>query len=713
MKIDLHCHTKKAKKGDPETRNVSSERFKQAMIDANIGIVAITNHNHFDIKQYYEFRNITNNIVQIWPGVELDVQGKEKNGHVIIISNPKKVEAFHNSLIELFMDKTPDNILLSLDELCNLVSGKDCIVIAHYFKPKSLDYESIQAIRENVESFRFFYEPSDFRSLGVLVNHNMQSLVGSDVKDWNEYTTNTFADIRLNVDSFEQFLLLSKKDTSVVNTLLNKKSKTNIDIGFKGEGKEKSLSVIEHVDIYNDVNIVFGTKGTGKSKVLEQIKKYYISKNIPYSYYSPNNNNDEIKTKLKINDDERKLLYYNYQNEEKAFISLSSFSDSPITPLLDYRLFIETRDKNNNKNKMLILNTMELKPFNNMELSKVKDKKNNIDYVFSKLKNIEIEKYLTEKEIKTFYSLLEKVLIGISEDYVEAWTECETNRLVNKFIKSVKEITERNTETKTKPGSSGLYNFVNTRLETLIDLEKITSAFRKKFSQKNTYIGDLEENKKLYVVHYAEMITKNTKKEDVLGKITDLRNAQKQLNKLLERVFEFDFEKHISEFNEFMADKEITSLDDFLAVRKYFSLSDCNEAPEYVPSTGEATMILLQEKLKQEVSVFILDEPEKSLGNTYVNDVIVPTIIALAKQNKVVVIATHNANIAVRTLPYNSILKKYSSSKYTTYVGNPYTNKLICYQNSEDTLDWKKESIKILEGGKEAFEERGQIYYEH
>ena len=31
-------------------------------------------------------------------------------------------------------------------------------------------------------------------------------------------------------------------------------------------------------------------------------------------------------------------------------------------------------------------------------------------------------------------------------------------------------------------------------------------------------------------------------------------------------------------------------------------------------------------------------------------------------------------------------------------------------KDENDTKDWKEESIKILEGGREAFEERGEIY---
>ena len=36
MKIDLHCHTKKIKDGDPLEREISAENFNQKIIDNDI-----------------------------------------------------------------------------------------------------------------------------------------------------------------------------------------------------------------------------------------------------------------------------------------------------------------------------------------------------------------------------------------------------------------------------------------------------------------------------------------------------------------------------------------------------------------------------------------------------------------------------------------------------------------------------------------------------
>ena len=62
-------------------------------------------------------------------------------------------------------------------------------------------------------------------------------------------------------------------------------------------------------------------------------------------------------------------------------------------------------------------------------------------------------------------------------------------------------------------------------------------------------------------------------------------------------------------------------------------------------------MVMLQKELGADKERIFLDEPERSLGNEYINDVIVPLIKERARAGKKVFISTHDANIAVRTLP--------------------------------------------------------------
>ena len=139
---------------------------------------------------------------------------------------------------------------------------------------------------------------------------------------------------------------------------------------------------------------------------------------------------------------------------------------------------------------------------------------------------------------------------------------------------------------------------------------------------------------------------------------------------------------------------------ELILFKRYFALNGAH----YWPSTGEMSMVLLQKELGTNKDVYILDEPEKSLGNEYISEVIVPLIREHARAGKKVFISTHDANIAVRTLPYNSIYRSHGPKGYKTYFGNPFSNDLV-NPDDGDRLDWKKVSMKTLEGGEDAFGE--------
>lgn len=178
------------------------------------------------------------------------------------------------------------------------------------------------------------------------------------------------------------------------------------------------------------------------------------------------------------------------------------------------------------------------------------------------------------------------------------------------------------------------------------------------------------------------------------------------MNEIKESIYTNRLFNKISELNEIDGIDLIPTILELLLFDRYFVI----DKKRYDPSTGEASMILLHGELNEDKDIYILDEPEKSLGNEYINNIIVPLVKEKAKAGKKIFIATHDANIAVRTLPYNSIYRHHDQSGYKTYVGNPFSDKLFNINKKEESKNWKNISMKTLEGGIEAFGERGQIY---
>ena len=178
------------------------------------------------------------------------------------------------------------------------------------------------------------------------------------------------------------------------------------------------------------------------------------------------------------------------------------------------------------------------------------------------------------------------------------------------------------------------------------------------------------------------------------------------VRKILAHAYADDLFQWISELNAIEDVEDVKTVYELLLFKRYFAL----DGNPYSPSSGEASMVMLQKELGTDKEVYILDEPERSLGNEYISDVIVPLIKERARAGKKVFISTHDANIAVRTLPYSSVYRCHGKSGYRTYIGNPFSNNLVNLDDEGDQLDWKKISMKTLEGGEEAFGERGQIY---
>lgn len=152
----------------------------------------------------------------------------------------------------------------------------------------------------------------------------------------------------------------------------------------------------------------------------------------------------------------------------------------------------------------------------------------------------------------------------------------------------------------------------------------------------------------------------------------------------------------------------VSSLKDCLGVASSVS---CGGDSNYEPSNGEKAMIVLSHALfDDDASIFILDEPEASMGNEFINKVIVERINKLAKVNKIVVVSTHNANVAVRTLPWQSIYREYDEGCYCTYAGNPFCDELRDLAKDKAPKVWTQVSIDTLEGGEDAFTDREIVY---
>ena len=705
MRIDLHCHTKKVKTGDAYTRNVTKDKFFQKVIEAEVKIIAITNHNQFDYMQYKEFKDVTEGYCDIWPGVELDIIGKAdqkgncKRGHLIVIANPKNVELFNTQVQELVNDEDVNTFQIGVKKVYETLGKCDCIYIPHFHKEPKLSDEDIQELGELLpDSSRLFKETSDYRSLGVFSNFDYSVIIGSDVQDWNKYETSKFADIRLPVQTFEQFCLLAKKDVQIIDTLLNQKRKKEIPVSPYKKVNFK-------LPFYEDINIIFGQKGTGKTEILESLKKYYIENGIAMESYKGNEKDSDFSKMLKVNDIIATPDKLQLDSMRQQFIDVYNWKEELPTSFEKYISWMETKDNNKNKGRMKITESVHKE-------EGVRDRKLESDYKYLKeftestFEKIDIEKYLDEQERTTLMLLLGKLCENINDAKMQKWNSDKSIKLTNWSIDKIKAIADKCSDTISKPSSVGFYDFAMGRFKLFENVEEICSTFSVEDKVEKEYLGNLEEKGDIYIQTRYRMLTKESRTDEFKQGITVLRNCKLVIDGIKKAVLSENISEEVSKFQEFY-DDGIKDIGAFIGVSKETALEN---GEIYRPSNGERGILLMQKLLDSESDVYILDEPELGMGNSYITSNILPKLTDLAKRRKTVIIATHNANIAVGTLPYISILRTHENGIYKTYVGNPFYDELRNIDDETDTKNWTQESMHTLEGGKTAFYDRKDIY---
>lgn len=710
MRIDIHVHTKKVKSGDAPTRNIEVGRFVDVIKGTDVRILAITNHNHFDLKQYEEFRNGIGESCQIWPGIELDVQENGKRAHLIVICNPKFYKQFNGKVDEILKDKNPDTFTITLKETVDKFDNLDCLYVAHYFvKKPNLGDEELQVLHNLVKNpKRILKEATNAISAGIYISHGHNSIYGSDVHNWDDYSyiSKTLPELRLPVESFEQFCLLLEKDEATINTLLDKKAKENIEIN------PFTVAELIRLDIYSDINILFGSKGTGKTAILEALSKYFNGKGYKTKVYKSNDTHlDEVY--------DIKGVSYNINASdfgidecigEIAFIKTAT--EEEVTSITKYLLHYSEQETNKIARKLKIRSITredERQPNRKFkEVGKIFDNFKEFSEYVQALRPL--EEYVDQGLIDELLLVLGKMLTQLSNQTESKFQEAKSVHLLNHIIETINTEISKKTGQPKKPGKTGFAEYARNRMKIELACKKVLSSISQTISPVEDYAGSLGVKGELFCQTNVT-IQNGSFSEGAYSTVKPVKKTpQKEFVKkvvsISKHIYSNDLFEKIENLNQVESIETINSISDLLLFSRHFVLN----GKVYRPSNGESSMILLHKELKTDKDIYLIDEPEKSLGNDYINDVIVPLLKEKALLGKKVIIATHDANIAVRTLPYNSIYRLHDQNKYFTLTGNPFSNSLKCINGSRPEMNWKEVSMKTLEGGKEAFGERGKIY---
>lgn len=714
MKIDIHTHTRKCKSGDASTREISPADFCETIISTDVGIVAITNHNVFDLSQFEEITRLLDLLgdnTQVWPGIELDVRDGDSKGHLIVIVSPKLAKEFSFAIENLTKDSNPDTFTATIDDVLESLDVFQPIYVAHYNQKKpNLTDEALSKLEAGVHKLEcVLKEVTNSISAGIYISHGHSSIYGSDVHDWKRYEelSHDLPDLRLPVESFEHFCLLLKKDPTAINTVLDQKTPEELILKPFGDGE------VLTVKAYNDINVIFGSKGTGKSCILKAIERHYSDRGIDAKLYeSASDRLDEIfdvkGRGLRID-----LNTYGINYCTSEIESLLLAREVAITSLSKYVVHFAASSTSRNAKKIL-LKDMDPEEEGRTrhefeEFNEAKAKTN--EFLAFAVKNPSFKKVLSESE----FTELDRILGDLSERLrSKVWasfSEWKEISLLNHAIGIFRTEVGRKTGRQPKPLTTGFKDYALNRMRIEMNAAEIIKNIETAIPVEMELVGNLGPNKGDLYFRTEFIFQTGSITDGSLMSLASINKGPKKsfancVRRVLQHAYSDDLFEHISTLNAIEGVEAIKTVHELLLFKRHFVL----DGLRYSPSSGEASMVMLQKELKTDKDVYILDEPERSLGNEYINDVIVPMIKNHARAGRKIFISTHDANIAVRTLPYSSIYRCHEKSGYKTYIGNPFTNNLVNPEDSGDHLDWKKISMKTLEGGEEAFGERGKIY---
>lgn len=711
MKIDIHTHTKKCKSGDAPTREIAPESFCEAILSTEVRIIAITNHNCFDLGQYTEIEARLGKEAQVWPGIELDVVEDVSRGHLLVIVSPTLAKHFSDAVDEFTKGFSPDSFTTTIEQMLKKFDSFKPLYVVHYKqKVPNLSDNALETLMVGTKTpCCVIKEVTNSISAGIYISHGHASIYGSDVQDWAKYEelSRELPDLRLPVDSFEHFCLLLQKDPTTIDTALDRKTSQDLVLyPFEDDS-------VLNIRAFNDINVVFGPKGTGKSCILRAIAKHYAENGIDARVYeSASDRLDEIfDTKgrdLKINLSDHGINYCS--NEINALRTAGAVG---VTSLSKYVAYFAAKNTNRNAKRILL---KDIEPEEEIIAKReftdsYKAVETTGKFLTFLTENSSVKKELTKDEHKQVTRILSDLLERLRKRGWTSFSEWKEVCLLNSAIKAFRREVERKTGSPAKPTTTGFRDYAINRIKIEVNAAEIVKCVDTKIPNIKEPVGSLGSSKgELEFRTEFEFQTGNVTDSSLSSLTGTKKGTQKKftncVRKIMARAYSDDLFQHITELNEIEDVEDIKTVYELMLFKRYFAL----DGIRYSPSSGEASMVMLQKELGADKEVYILDEPERSLGNEYINDVIVPLIKERARAGKKLFISTHDANIAVRTLPYSSIYRCHGEGGYSTYVGNPFSNNLVNPDDVDDQLDWKKISMRTLEGGEEAFGERGKIY---
>lgn len=700
MRIDLHTHTQNLKKGDGPGRVISPEDYVRTMLKEGVGIASITNHNKFDLEEFNEVSSQSDNLI-MFPGIELDVKIGDKRRQVIIIANPSMKDTFS----EIYNDPNRDyeKYCIEYDQFINSVKSfgvDDVIIVPHFYnKDNGITIPEKDKLCKDLEGYVVIVEPANLVSMTIInSNEDYLSLVGSDVQDWSEYNSSMALEIKFSIDSFSKFYELAKEPKIFVKNALNGSGSNKIKIDDKSE-----------IILYDDLNIIFGEKGSGKTFLIDKyILPFYNNSGKKFVVHRGKEGIDIYKDILKEYETEVEADSDLLASIENKLSGVMTYNDpSPSNFVCEFILYYQ--DENKNK-RAKCLRKIESQYINNnydttdsiirSAKKDVADIKRVID-INHKVRSIDSD------DRRALDSELNKLERDVLSTALSELKSLFISKGIESIVNIIKESVNKKTGRASRPNGAGFSRLVAARLKRFEDNKNLVQYMRDIQLTKSVSLGAIPAKGVLtYETSICCLTEQDVYKKDSIfdkGRIVVNRELIKKINGFNKDSFKF-IDSYFSP-----EEKSRKARDIVQDIIKKSSVIKSSSGKEYEPSDGEKSILSISSLLENNnYDVYLFDEIELGLGHKYIADYLIPKLKQLRNMGKTIVLSTHDANIAINTLPSQTIYCNYPNDDIY-YSGNMYSNELISIVNG-DIKNWRDTAIIHLDGGEKLFNSRSNIY---
>lgn len=667
-KIDLHTHT--ISTVSDSAFSFDLDKVKEYVDQLEIDALAITNHNVFDLKQYFEIRNHLS--ITVLPGIEIDLEG----GHILLITD---TDEFEISDFDERCKKVADLIKTAKDDI-TFQQFNDIfpdlskyLLIPHIDKGPNIKQEIIESLKSHITAGEVASVSKFKRAYND--NNKLVPVLFSDVR---------FKEDLINFPSRQTYIDLNEISLNGIKSCLFDRSKIALT---KDSGNDFFQATADGLLLSTGLNVILGQRSSGKSVTLDKIAS--ASGNAKYIKQFELLGRDEERFN-ETNKARLSLIHHNFLDEFKKVVEKVIHVDLKQNHL-DLENYLTSLKKFASENEKQDLFS-KCKIFS--EDAFVINDLSNLDKVIKSvetlIKNNEyqgiIQRHLSVDDLKRLaIELNQKAIDSHFDNYKRNWLNSLTKDITRELrIKTTGVVIEE------------------------IDLYKV-ALDEFKIVRFNEVVVELKVKRQIHAEELGKfsIITSTSEIEGA----SDLAKIGRD-----KKTYSTAFKEYRSSPYEYLLKLRELDVEDASLFKFFIKIESVTLNQDgFAVSGGERSEFNLIHEIQDatKFDLLLIDEPESSFDNNFLNREINSMVKHISTLMPVVVV-THNSTVGASIKPnYLAITEKAIENNdfvYRIYTGYPSDKELSSTDGKKITN--YETLLSCLEAGLEAYTDRKEKTYD-